>query len=95
MSKIVQGTWVEIEQVVLKPEERAPTLPEETKLVPYILHASGFLVKEAEIGQEVRIHTIIGRELTGKLIVVNPSYTHSFGDTVPELLKIGTQGEDL
>ena len=30
MSKIAKGTWVEIEQVVLNPEERAASLPEET-----------------------------------------------------------------
>ncbi len=95
MSKIQKGTWVEIEQVILRPEERAPSLPEETKKVPYILHVSGFLAEDAELGGEVRIHTIIGRELSGKLITVNPSYSHSFGNTVPELLTIGTDKEPL
>ena len=33
-------------------------------------------------------------ELSGKLIVVNPSYSHSFGTTVPELLTIGTEAEE-
>jgi hypothetical protein len=95
MNKIRKGTWVEIEQVVLKPEERAPTLPEETKKVPYVLRVSGFLSEDADLGQDVRIQTIIGRELRGTLVVVNPSYTHSFGSTVPELLTIGTDREAL
>jgi len=93
MSKIEKGTWVEIEQVVLKPEERAPSVPEDTKQVPYVLRVSGFLLEAAELGAEVQIRTIIGRELSGVLRTVNPSYSHSFGTTVPELLTIGTEAE--
>ena len=92
MEKINKGTWVEIEQIVLRPEERAPSLPEDTREVPYVLHVSGFLLEEALPGQEARIKTVIGRELKGKILVVNPSYTHSFGETVPELLTIGLEG---
>lgn len=91
MEKIKTGTWVEIEQIVLKPEERASALPEDTRKVPYVLHVSGFLLEDAVLGQEARIRTVIGRELLGKILVVNPSYTHSFGDTVPELLVIGLE----
>ena len=93
MDKIKKGTWVEIQQVILKPEERAQTLPEDTKKVPYVMRASGFLLEDAEIGQETCIKTIIGRELKGKLVTVNPSYHHSFGSTVSELLTIGTEWE--
>jgi hypothetical protein len=93
MNRIQPGTWVEIEQVVLTPEQRAPTLPEDTKQVPYILRVSGFLVEEAEFGETARIRTIIGRELSGILKTVNPSYSHSFGTVVPELLTIGTEAE--
>ena len=93
MSHIQPGTWVEIEQVVLTPEQRAPTLPEDTKRVPYVLRVSGFLIETAELGGPARIRTIIGRELSGSLKTVNPSYSHSFGSTVPELLTIGTEAE--
>ena len=93
MSKIEKGTWVEIEHVVLKPEERAPSVPEDTRQVPYVLRVSGFLLEAAELGAEVKIRTIIGRELSGVLRTVNPSYSHSFGTTVPELLTIGTEAE--
>jgi hypothetical protein len=93
MAKIVKGTWVEIEQVVLTPAERATTLPEDTKKVPYLMRVSGFLENDAEIGDEVTIHTIIGRLLAGKLVTINPSYSHTFGKTVPELLTIGTEAE--
>jgi 2-amino-4-ketopentanoate thiolase alpha subunit len=95
MNKILQGTWVEIERVVLSPAERAPTLPEDTRQVPYMLRVSGFLLEDAEFGREVRIRTIIGRELSGRLITVNPSYSHSFGTTVTELHTIGTGEEPL
>lgn len=93
MNRIPEGTWVEIEQIVLKPEERAQNLPEDTRQTPYVLRVSGFLAEEAELGQPARIHTFIGRELAGKLITVNPSYNHSFGKIVPELLTIGTEAE--
>lgn len=93
MQPIQPGAWVEIEQVVLTPEQRAPTLPEDTKQTPYLLRVSGFLLETAELGQTVRIRTIIGRELTGKLRVINPSYSHSFGTVVPELLTIGTEAD--
>lgn len=93
MVKIKKGTWIEIEQVVLTPAERASTLPEDTKKVPYLMHVSGFLVEDAALGDNVEILTIIGRILSGKLVTVNPGYSHSFGKTVPELLTIGTEAE--
>ena len=93
MSQIQRGTWVEIEQIVLTPDQRAPSLPEDTKRVPYVLHVSGFLLEPAELGGPARVRTIIGRELSGTLITINPSYSHSFGSTVPELLRIGTEAE--
>jgi len=94
MSNIAKGTWVEIEQVVLQPEQRAVTLPAETKQVPYVMRVSGFLTEDAALEQETAIRTIIGRELRGILKVVNPGYSHSFGATVPELLTIGTEWEN-
>jgi hypothetical protein len=89
------GTWVQIEQVVLEPSERAPTLPADTRRVPYVLRASGFLLDDAVVGELVRVRTLIGRELTGSLTTVNPSYDHSFGETVQELLDIGVDREAI
>jgi 2-amino-4-ketopentanoate thiolase alpha subunit len=90
-----KGTWVEIEQVVLEPAERAPTLPADTREVPYVMRVSGFLISDAAVGEMVRVRTLIGRELSGTLTIVNPSYEHSFGETVPELLDIGLDREGL
>ena len=92
MSKVTKGTWVQVEQVLLTPAERAPTLPEDTRQVPYVLRVSGFLLEDAELDKEARVRTLIGRELSGALKTVNPSYTHSFGETVPELLEIAIKG---
>lgn len=86
---VAKGTWVEIESVVLKPEERAPGLPEDTAKTPYVLRLSGFLEEEAEVGQEVAVKSLVGRTHRGVLRAVNPSYDHSFGATVPELLHVG------
>ena len=86
---IKSGTWVEIERVLLAPSMRAANLPEDTAKTPYLLRLSGFLQQDAELGQEVAIKSLIGREHRGILRLVNPSYSHSFGATVPELLTIG------
>lgn len=93
MTKVKSGTWVEIEKTILTPEQRAPQVPEDTRITPYIMNVAGFLVSDAEMGAEVKIKTLIGREISGKLKVVNPHYEHSFGETVQELLKIGLGGE--
>jgi hypothetical protein len=87
---VSKGTWVQIERVVLDPAERAPTLPADTRRVPYVLRVSGFLLDDAAFGEEARVRTLIGRELSGSLTTVNPSYGHSFGETVQELLEIGS-----
>jgi len=94
MSLVPKGTWVEIEQIVLTPEQRASALPEETRKVPYVLRVSGFLSEAGELGKEVFIETIIGRILRGTLREVNPSFSHGFGKTIPELLMIGTDKEE-
>jgi hypothetical protein len=78
---------------VLEPAERAPTLPEDTRRVPYVLRVSGFLLEDAAIGADTRVRTLSGRELSGSLTTVNPSYDHSFGETVAELLDIGLDRE--
>ena len=93
MAKIEKGSWVEIKRTVLEPEQRAANLPEDTKKTPYVLRLSGFLTADAELGDLVTVRSLIGREHQGTLISVNPSYSHSFGNTMPELLHIGIDEE--
>lgn len=88
---IKKGQWVSIHNIVLEPDERAPQVPEDTKKVPLEMWVKGFLINDAEIGDEASIETMTGRIVKGKLLEVNPSYEHSFGDCVPELLQIGLQ----
>jgi hypothetical protein len=92
MCIVKKGTWVEVERVLLKPEERAPNLPPDTAKLPYVLRVSGFLMDDAKLGEQVKIRTIIGNVHAGKLRIENPGYGHSFGHTVPELLRIGVGG---
>lgn len=84
-----KGEWVKIYRVILKPEERAPQVPDDTKLVPLEMWVKGFLTADAELGDIVEVKTITGRMESGKLVEINPTYTHSFGNFVPELLQIG------
>jgi hypothetical protein len=87
-----KGDWVRIHNIVLKPEERSPHLPEDTQKVPLEMWDKGFLLNdEANIGDEVEVETYIGRKAKGTLVEVNPYWKHNFGKVVPELLFIGRQ----
>jgi len=88
---VKKGQWVKVEKILLKPEERTAKIPDETKKVPYVIHICGFLEKDSEIGSEVKIISRIGREHIGKLIEVNPTFKHNFGEFVPELVNINIE----
>ncbi|MGG5370165.1 2-amino-4-oxopentanoate thiolase subunit OrtA [Enterococcus sp. AZ196] len=83
-----KGSWVQVHSVVLTTNERAPQVPESTKNVPLEMWVKGFLTADAEIGEEAEIRTITGRLEAGKLVQVEPAFTHSFGKFVPEILEI-------
>ncbi|KXG74065.1 hypothetical protein AN619_26750 [Thermotalea metallivorans] len=93
--KVSKGEWVLIHNIVLKPEERAPQVPEDTKKVPLESWVKGFLQQDAQIGEEVEVKTITGRMVKGRLVEVHPAYTHHFGKFVPELLQIGIQLKEM
>ncbi len=95
MGVVKIGDWVQIHQVVLKPEERAEHLPEDTKKVPLELWVKGFAQHEAKLGEDVEIKTVTGRKVVGKLCAINPKYTHDFGEYVPELTKIDMQLKEI
>lgn len=92
---VKEGSWVQIHRVILPAGQRAPQVPEETQRVPLELRAKGFLLDDARMGDEVTLRTIIGRELSGTLVAVNPPYGHDFGAPVPELLTIGQELREL
>ena len=83
------GDWVEIVRIVLAPEERLATLPEDTRSVPYEARIRGYAVCDAALGDEITIETRIGRVVAGSLVTGEPRFAHDFGRTVPELLWIG------
>ena len=87
---------VQIHIDVLKPEERATNIPEDTRHVPLEMWVKGHLVNdEAEIGDVVTIVTKTGRTVTGTMCAVNPSFKHNFGDYVPELDQIEETVKDI
>jgi hypothetical protein len=88
---IEKGSWVEIHDVVLEAGERAPQVPQDTQRVPLQMRVKGFLSAPAAIGEQAGIETLSGRQLRGKLVQVNPAYTHSFGAPIPELSTIGRE----
>lgn len=86
-----KGDWVRVHSVILEASQRSPTLPEDTKMVPYESWVNGFVESDASIGDIVTIVTTTGRKVKGKLVAVNPRYHHDFGDIIPELLTIGLE----
>jgi hypothetical protein len=93
--KAKKGDWVKIHSIVLKPEERAPQVPDDTKLVPLETWVKGFIQDDAELGDQVKVETYTGRLVEGKLVEIAPTFKHSFGENVPELLQIGKQLREI
>ncbi len=87
--------WAQIGLVVLEPQERTARLPEDTKKVPYYVRVRGFLEGEAEVGDTVTIETLIGRKVQGRLLAIEPTYGHSFGQPVEELMQAGVEARAL
>jgi len=95
MTAAKRGDLVKIHQIVLEPDQRPDTLPACTRAVPYEGWIKGFLMDEsANIGDEVRIETFIGREISGTLCEVNPIYDHNFGVAPKELLRVGNEAKN-
>jgi hypothetical protein len=88
---VAKGTWVEIHCVVLPTGERAPQVPEDTQRVPLEMRVKGFLAAPAALGEDAEIITPAGRRLAGRLVEVNPAYTHGFGAPIAELAPIGEE----
>ncbi len=92
MSDAKKGDLVQIHKIILEPEQRSDNLPSCTKSTPYECWIKGFLIDEAaNIGDEARIKTFIGREISGILCQVRPIYDHRFGEPQEELLSIGDE----
>lgn len=95
MSEIKKGTWVQIENVVLKAGSRAPQVPEDTQNCDLRLWVKGIIETGANMGDMVFVKTMTGRTVEGKLCDVNPRYVHDYGDFQPELLQIELQLKEL
>ncbi|MGX7023272.1 2-amino-4-oxopentanoate thiolase subunit OrtA [Vagococcus hydrophili] len=85
---IKKNEWVQVHSVVLTSDQRAPQVPDDTKSVPLEMWVKGFLTEDAELGEMVTVKTVTGRLVEGKLIQVHPTFRHSFGEFVPEILEI-------
>jgi len=83
-----KGDWGIIHAIVLTKDERALQIPEDTSKVPYETWVKGYLQEDGEIGSIVTVKTVTGRLESGKLLEVNPTYRHSFGNFIPEILEI-------
>ena len=90
-----KGEWVRIHAIFLKAEQRTGRIPEDTQRCDLEMWTKGFLLNDAEIGDEVEIETAVGRREKGTLVEVNPYYTHSYGKFVPEIIMIDKQLREI
>lgn len=86
---IKKDTWVRIHGVLLEPAERSKAVPDDTAQVPLEFWTKGWLMHDANVGDEVTVKTAVGREQQGTLIEANPMYELNYGKLVPELIEIG------
>ena len=92
---IEKGTWIEIEEEVLSPEDRSSAIPDETKKTPLRMWAKGHCLSECNIGDTVKIETVTGRILSGIVTEEKPRFTHDYGDFVEEIMYIGPQAREM
>lgn len=93
---VEKGTWVQIRNVVLKPEERTSKIPNETKQTPLYMWVKGHLNSDGNIGELAEVTTVTGRKIAGILEEVNPVYTYGFGESyVPEILEIDKELREI
>lgn len=83
------GDWVEVEWVLLTPDERAAGLPEETASKPLTVWVKGFALEAASLGDELTVETMTGRAAKGRLSDLEPGYFHTFGKPIAELAHVG------
>jgi len=88
-TKCAAGDWVEVEYVLLTPDERAAGLPAETASKSLTMWVKGFARSDAAIGDELTVETMTGRAVTGRLSDAEPGYFHTFGKPIPELVHVG------
>lgn len=89
--RIPAGAWVEIQRVVLPAGGRAPNVPPDTAATEFVARVRGFLVAPAEIDGPATVRTLLDREVSGRLTVVNPRNPADFGNPVPDLLRLGLE----
>lgn len=85
------GQWVELHRVVLPPGGRAPSVPDDTRDLPLELRVRGWLVGDADLGDEATVRTPAGRLVSGTLESIAPAHLHTFGPPEPALLDVGRE----
>ncbi len=83
------GSFVRIHKVILKSSERTSNIPEDTSSTDLRMWTKGFLKNDANIGDEVTITTLAGREETGTLVAQRHMHEVNYGDFVEEIIPIG------
>ena len=91
---VPEGTWVELQQVVLEAGNRAPNVPDDTARVDFVARIRGFLLTDAPMGGEAIVRTLAGRQVKGRITALNPRNPADFGNPVPELLRLGEAARD-
>jgi len=86
-----KGDWVQIENLILPAGQRAPQVPADTQKCDLNMWVKGEALSDAKENEEIEVCTNTGRTVKGKLVDVNPRYTHDYGEFQPELLKIERQ----
>lgn len=85
---IKKNTFVRIRKTILEPGERSPSLPNDTRKVPFKMWIKGFLQENSNLFDIVTIKTETGRYETGTLKESEPYYKHNYGEFIKEIQQI-------
>lgn len=85
---ILKGKLVQIHKIILKKEERASQVPEDTKNTPLEMWVKGYLCEDSKVGERCNVITVTGRKVEGTLVDGGLKYEYDFGNYVEELDEI-------
>lgn len=92
---IKKGTFVEIENIVLECDDRATSIPDDTKKTPLKMWVRGWVNSDCELGDKVEITTATNRKIEGIVVESEPGYSHNFGSHINDIDYISIQARKI
>jgi hypothetical protein len=90
--QVAAGDWIEVEFVVMDPEQRVVSAADTAQL-PLLGRVRGFAVGSSRVGADAEVETLCGRHQSGTVVDAEPGHHHSFGQTNTLVLMSGLRAK--